>query len=75
MTYQWRAMARITAEDAENEIDPIFPVERKIEHYEKLIAGDGITCSDLIVFGAELRKALRAKREAERAHNHAPTGS
>lgn len=71
MTYQWRDMGRITAEDAESELDPLFPVDKKIEHYEKLIAGDGITCSDLIVFGAELRKALRARQEAERAMDEA----
>lgn len=40
--------------------------ERDIAHILRLIAGDGITCTDLIVFGAELRKALRAKQEAER---------
>lgn len=40
--------------------------QKAVEHYEKLIAGDGITCADLVVFGAELAKALRRRAIAER---------
>lgn len=41
--------------------------QRAVEHYERLIAGDGITCADLVVFGAELREALRQRARAEKA--------
>lgn len=40
--------------------------QKAIAHYERLIAGDGITCADLVVFGAQLAKALRQKAVAER---------
>ena len=45
--------------------------QRAIDHYEKLIAGDGITCADLVVFGAELREALRLRAQAEKAMQEA----
>lgn len=40
--------------------------DRAVSHYEKLIAGDGITCADLVMFGAELAKALRRRDVARR---------
>lgn len=45
--------------------------QRAVNHYEKLIAGDGITCADLVVFGAELREALRQRARAEKAMQEA----
>ena len=41
--------------------------QRMIDHLERLLSGDGITNIDLVVIGARLRDALRARDTAARA--------
>ena len=41
--------------------------QRAIDHLERLLTGDGITNIDLVVIGARLREALRARDAAARA--------